>query len=462
MAGIYADELRCPTCLEIFKDPVMLKCSHSLCRACVKQWWKRKLIHSCPVCRKICSPGNVTVNLTLKNVCEIFKQASLESEAICSLHEEKKKLFCLDHQECVCLICRDAQAHIGHKFCSLDDVAQDHREKLGTALQKVKEKLENVTTVRNNCNEQAEYIKVQRDQVESKIKKTFAELKRFLQAEESAKLREVREEEQKKSQMMKEKIELLSKDIAVLSDTIRTTEKQLASADHVSFMESYQITMTRIQQLPDKPKLIPGALLDEAKHLGNLKFTVWERMKEMVSYSPVILDPNTASPQFNLSEDLTSVSFNTEKQRPWNLERYQYWHRVLGSALSSGTHVWDVEVGDNTDWVVGVVSGDSRLPHSTFVWGIRLCNDTYSAVSLPYKCKNLPIKVKVRWIRVKVDGDTRSLSFSDSVTNTELYRRENVPNWPKLNGNWTMYPYLYTNDKGPLKIMQLTPCVTTN
>uniref|UniRef100_A0A3Q2YRW5 Uncharacterized protein n=1 Tax=Hippocampus comes TaxID=109280 RepID=A0A3Q2YRW5_HIPCM len=420
MAGKMADELRCPTCLNIFKDPVMLKCSHSFCRTCVKQWWKNKQVHSCPVCRKKCQASDVFSNLTLKNVCETYTQDLLDSEAICTLHEEKKKLFCLDHQECVCLICRDAQIHAGHKFCSLEDAAQDPREKLQNALQKFKKRQQDFTMVRDNCREQAEYIKVQQNHVESKIKQSFKELRDFLQIEEAAKLVALNEEAQRKSQMMEEKIGVLSKDMAALSGTIQTTEKQL-SLNQVSFMNNYQNVMSKIQQLPEKPKMPSGALLDEVKHLGNLKFTVWKQMKEMVSYSPVILDPNTASPQFSLSEDLTSVSLNVKEKRPANPERYQNWNRVLGSALNFGTHVWDVEVGDNTNWVLGVVGGDYYLPHSSFVWGISFCDDKYKTVSLPYHSKNLPVKEKVQRIRVHFDAHTRSVSFSDSLTNTELY-----------------------------------------
>jgi len=35
--------------------------------------------------------------------------------------------------------------------------------------------------------------------------------------------------------------------------------------------------------------MIRGSLLDVAKHLGSLKFKVWERMKEIIQYSEYIL-----------------------------------------------------------------------------------------------------------------------------------------------------------------------------
>ncbi|XP_077436177.1 LOW QUALITY PROTEIN: E3 ubiquitin-protein ligase TRIM35-like [Vanacampus margaritifer] len=351
MARRVEENLQCPTCLEIFKDPVVLPCSHSFCRACVHQWWEEKGDRKCSVCRRKCSWMDPPLNLALRNVCEAFSQASVESDDICSLHKEKLKLFCVDDQELVCLICRDAQIHTGHKFRPLDEVHKDHKEKLRDGLQDAKKRLNNYNGIRDNWNERATYIKVQRKQVESKIKKDFEELRRFLQAEEEARLSAVKEEEGEKV-MMKEKIEALIKDMAALSDAIRSTEEQLTS-DPVSFMKNFPDAMNRIRKLPGNPKWLPRALLDEVKHVGNLRFSVWKRMKEMVSFSPVVLDPNTAAPELSLSEDLTSVSFGKRQQHPNNPERF-FCNYVLGSALVSGTNTWDVEVGDNSDWKLGV------------------------------------------------------------------------------------------------------------
>uniref|UniRef100_A0A3Q2WTT3 RING-type domain-containing protein n=1 Tax=Haplochromis burtoni TaxID=8153 RepID=A0A3Q2WTT3_HAPBU len=42
--------LKCPICLEIFQDPVILWCSHSVCRACLQRWWTETSA-TCPICR---------------------------------------------------------------------------------------------------------------------------------------------------------------------------------------------------------------------------------------------------------------------------------------------------------------------------------------------------------------------------------------------------------------------------
>ncbi|XP_028431748.1 nuclear factor 7, ovary-like [Perca flavescens] len=451
MASISEEDLSCPVCQDIFKEPVVLSCSHSFCRGCLQSWWTGKRIRECPVCKRRSSRSDPPRNLALKNLCESFllDRDQRPSGALCSLHSEKLKLFCLDHQQPVCLVCRDSRRHALHRFRPIDEAAQDHREELQEALKPLQETLKLCQQVKVKFDQTAEHLKVQARRTETQIKDQFKKLHQFLEEEEEARMAALREEEEQKSQRMKEKMEALSREIAALSDTIRATEEQLRAED-VSFLINYKAAVGRVQQSPllEDPQLLSGALIDEAKHLGNLSFNIWDKMEDLVSYSPVILDPNTAHPDLVLSEDLTSVRRGVRQQLPGNPERFDYWCSALGSeGFDSGTHSWDVEVGDSRLWFLGVAKKSAQRKGRTWsgMWRIGFSNGKYKAFSP--RAQPMVLRARqLRRIRVRLDWTRGTLSFSDLDTGSHVYTYT-----PSLTER--LFPYFSNSSEAPMKIL---------
>lgn len=452
MASSLEEDLCCPICQDIFKNPVILLCSHSFCKDCIQSWWTDKAIKVCPVCKVKHLRTDAPCNLALKKLCEAFSQQKAQEAAVplCGLHSERLKLFCLDHQEPVCLICQASKAHSNHRFKPTDEAAQDYRGELQKSLAHLKKKVKQFELAQANWDKIDKHIQIQTKHTEKEITQQFAKLHNFLHNEEKDRMAALREEEKQKRKRINEKIKVISGEIKSLSDTIRATEKELGAED-VSFLKKYKAAVERVQRCPqlDEPQMASGALIDVAKHLGNLGFSIWDKMKATISYTPVILDPNSAGSRLVLSADLTGVSHGKSQELPDNPERLSYYCTIGSEGFSFGTHSWDVDVRDNRNWTLGVatVSVQKEGASLSQIWRMCFCEGTYSAETKLGDIKFLSLKKQLQKIRVSLDITRGKLSFSDADTNTHICTFT-----VNFTGN-KLYPYIFTEQATPLKIL---------
>ncbi|XP_074472566.1 E3 ubiquitin-protein ligase TRIM35-like [Sebastes fasciatus] len=287
----------------------------------------------------------------------------------------------------------------------------------------------------------------QAQQTENTIKEEFQKLYQFLGAEEAARIDAVRKEATIKSEAMNIRIVNLTVEISSLKDKIKTLEREMKAED-VSFMLNVKSTKRRSQcNLPD-PETPSGALIDEAKHLGNLLFLVWMKMKNLIQYTPVTLDPNTGGRALIISEHMTRSTESAKSQPlPDNPERL-YSTDVLGSeGFSSGKHSWDVKVGGK--WTVGVaVKGKIHIN----MWGIymHLCADILRELTPENDLKVVSRNSFPQKVRVQLDYDQGILSFFDLVRKTPVHTIKHT-------FTETVFPYFGEN----VKILPAEMSVTT-
>ncbi|KAK7944519.1 hypothetical protein WMY93_000247 [Mugilogobius chulae] len=348
------DYLTCPVCLETFKEPVSLGCNHSFCSSCLHQHWDKNSTRTCPVCRRKSSKEIIQVNFSLKQLSLSISQKQPapagERERVCSSHPEQTPLFCLDECRPLCPMC-EFSLHYGHKVVSVDSAVSELKEQLRSQLQPLTQRKEQASDLQQQYEEIQLHAHTQVEECERQIKEQFERLHRFLQQEEESVLRALREEQSRQAHTIEPQLQKIREEVSTLEQSILTVEEQL-KRQSMDFIREYRHTLLPQPGL----KLEAGLLINQAKVLGNMGFKACDKMRALVQYSPVILDKNTAASYLYVSEDLRGVRLgDTEQQIPLNPERFTNYPFVLGSeGFSSGSHQWDVEVGDHPDWTIGL------------------------------------------------------------------------------------------------------------
>ncbi|XP_075702878.1 E3 ubiquitin/ISG15 ligase TRIM25-like [Rhinoderma darwinii] len=190
------DELSCSICLDLYTDPVTLRCGHNFCRGCIDRvldTQKESGVFSCPDCRaEFEERPALHRNITLRNIAEHFLstepeqktgvfctyclhsqvpslkfclhcEASLCGDHLrahsrsvehvlsdlitnlesrkCSVHKKILEYYCSEDATCICVYC-SARVHRGHKLEMLDEASMKKKERLKRILEKLTSKKE--------------------------------------------------------------------------------------------------------------------------------------------------------------------------------------------------------------------------------------------------------------------------------------------------------------------------------
>ncbi|XP_077330728.1 uncharacterized protein LOC143973770 [Lithobates pipiens] len=239
-------ELECSVCLNIYTDPVILKCGHNFCRDCIGRVWDTQEGsggYSCPECREeFQDRPALHRNITLRNIVENFLSThpdqeesgvfctycihtpvpavisclhceaslcdnhlrvhskspehvlcdpttSLENRK-CSVHKKILEYYCTEDETCICVSCRLDGEHRGHQVETLDEASEMKKKKLRNVLQKLMTEREEMEKRVQSLQEHGRKVQGEADDETERVTVLFRDLRRRLEDLEKRVLRE--------------------------------------------------------------------------------------------------------------------------------------------------------------------------------------------------------------------------------------------------------------------------------
>ncbi|XP_067321507.1 zinc finger protein RFP-like [Anolis sagrei] len=458
------EELACPICLEYFKEPVMIiSCGHNFCQSCLDQCWEEKGA-SCPQCREKVQKGDIRPIRPLANLVEIAKelgsQKVKEKGRFCQRHQEPLKLFCKDHEVPICVVCDRSKEHENHKVIPLDEASKEYKDQIWKFLETLKKEREKILAYKSDTAQESQDLLVKTQREKAKTVAAFRLMHRFLEEQERNLLAKMEEVEKEISAIMEIHLSKLSKELSSLSSLIQEMEEkhqQPASEllqDIRSFLQGYK-NKEECEAFAAFPPALKWKIWDFCDInpflegvMKQFRASLESGLQQKKVY--VTLDPDTAHPCLILSENCQHGTYRKKKQNLLdNPERFNQYPFVLGQeGFTEGRHFWEVLVGSEEEWTVGVAKKSVRRKDSGYfgpdagVWQVgRFSNsDAFPRLTLSKEPKRVRVTLNYEGGRVAVyDADAAALIFE-------------YP--PASFSGETLLPFFYLYGKGQL---ELTP-----
>ncbi|XP_012921001.1 pyrin [Heterocephalus glaber] len=391
---------------------------------------------NCPQCQAF---------LARKSSGGVSPQALLQ----CQRHmKQELLLFCEDHGELICLICRLSQEHQGHRVRPIEEAALDYKEQIQKQLEHLKELRKSGEEQRSQGHMKTARFLKQTETQKQRVQCQLEQLHRFLEQQEQLFLTWLEELGQTIGQVQETYGTRVSQDIALFDELIGKLEAKQRQSEW-ELMQDIGVTLHRAKMVT-VPE--PWATPPEVKEKIHLLYQKSEFVEKSIKYFSdtlrsememfnvqeltgaqehaveVFLDPATAHPNLVFSDDMKSVRLGGQWDRlPDNPERFDSCIFTLGSPrFFSGCHYWEVEVGNKTAWVLGVChastsrKGSVTLTPENGYWVVMMMKpNEYQASTIPPT--HLRMSEPPKRVGIFLDWKTGHISFYNVTVRSHIY-----------------------------------------
>ncbi|XP_077345412.1 E3 ubiquitin/ISG15 ligase TRIM25-like [Lithobates pipiens] len=288
-------ELDCSICLNIYINPVTLRCGHNFCRDCIEgvlDTQEGSGVYCCPECRAESRERPELIrNITLRNIMESLQSTEPEEEeeesqifctqcihspvpAVkscllceaslcddhlrvhskssqhvlsdlttpqknrkCSVHEKILEYYCTEDSVCLCGSCRLHGDHQEHQVEALEEASEKRKGNLTNALQKLVKKREEMEESIKSLQKYKRKVKDSAHGVTKRVATIFRDIRRQLDILERRVLKEITRKAEKVSFPASDLIQDLEIKKDELSRKMRHIEEICNMTDPLAFLQ---------------------------------------------------------------------------------------------------------------------------------------------------------------------------------------------------------------------------------
>ncbi|CAN9510696.1 unnamed protein product [Ophioblennius macclurei] len=373
---------------------------------------------------------------------------------LCPIHQSRLEFFCRTDNSCVCSMCVETAEHRGHNFTPAKREWLIKKSQLGITEMELKdlitERERKVEEIQTSFQEIKTAAERETDDAVCAFTKLISSVE-CCQAEVLEVIEKtLRAAECQAQSLLKE----LEEEIAELKNRSATVNQLALSEDYMFFLKTFP-SLSSPPPIKTWTSMSISSQLTSGVILRNINQTI-EKLQEEMHNLPVVcqrssaeeciprhnmkvrrvqeyaaditLDPGTAHPRLIISEDGKQVQCGERHHLvPENLERFDRVVCVLAhQGFSSGRHYWEVEVGEKTDWDLGVASrsvnrkGKITVSPAHGYWFLSL-RDHCDYAFRTEPSTSLAVSTKPSRVGIFVDCDKGLLSFYNVEARMLIY-----------------------------------------